>query len=185
MTIAQEKQYTEEYKQKIRNGLQQGTDEGYLQLFSLCGEDRCHILSMRDKELLLFRRLLSTYLQERNAGYAHSDTIIGKASVFWNTPSTQLSIQQLIKFYTILKFSILRLETHLPEADCVEGVQRVVALGFSPIAISWVTEMEVFDKDAVLAMFIVILENPSISGQFPSAQTIASALRSSIAPAPA
>ena len=178
MTIEQEQLKTKEYRERIAEGLRKGTPEGYQELCALCEEGVCLFLSSRSRELTLFRRIMRIWDVER--GRTAAETIIGRTAAFREESQTEVTLQQLIDVYTILKFSVFRLESELPEELQIEGILRVLALGLSPGAILLAAEFEAENKRKVLERYAALLEAAELAGTYPRARQIATVLRGAI-----
>ncbi len=167
----------EEYRSRIQDDLGIASEQSYLDLAALCMEDRYVLLSGYDRELLEFGRVISIWLREHAADYPMAETIIGRTAAFWELPLNELTIKQLTEIYTILKFSIVRLCSDLPMEDKCDGVERILALGLSPVAVLCAAELETQDKEEIIRSLVSVLERPEMVASWPEAHRLALILR--------
>ncbi len=177
MTPEREKERTEEYRIRIAEALREGGEEGYHELEMICEERDYDYLATRNKELLLFRRIVLVWLAERRVQKPIEETIIGRTAAFMNIPLSELTMKQLIETYTLVKFALFRLEDKLPEEERIEGVSRAMYLGISPEALILTARMEADKEREVLGAYAEALAHPVIRAEFSTAGQMEAVLR--------
>ncbi|MCR5674547.1 MAG: hypothetical protein K6G16_02445 [Lachnospiraceae bacterium] len=175
MTKQQEREKTEEYRERIRTGLRGGTEADYRQLRALCEEGRYGYLSGKDRELAVFRKVMQIWDLDQNRPIGES--IIGRTAALWEEERTDVTPEQLAGVYQMLKYAILRTGSELPEEIKIEGIGRVLAIGLSPGAILMAAELEAENVGQTLTDLAGLMETETIRKNWPQAAVTAAILK--------
>lgn len=158
MTSAEEKENVQVYRGRIGQLLAEGTPDSCRKLSGLCSEGRYLFLMRRDRELLLFWRVMCIYDRECAAGVSFDCTIFGRTAAFLGIATGELAAEQLTAVYTIVKFAVLRLDSALPAELVKEGFLRAAAWALSETAVAAVAEYESASADRVIAAYREVLQ---------------------------
>ncbi len=157
MTAEQEREKIRHYKEMIGDRLRNGTQQDLRELMRVTGTDEYQFLMTRDKELLLFWRVITVWYAEHANKRAPEETVIGRTAGFLGVLPNEVTYRQLIEIYTIVKFAFYRLGSELPDEKKIEGVLRALLFYPSPELLIMTAKNEMPDEKQSLIRLLEVM----------------------------
>lgn len=133
----------EETRKRIEAELNKGTEEAYQKLMAICQETNVKNLVAYDNGIGTIVRCALIWENEKN----QNQTALFDQPIY---QSNQRRIEDVVKFYNRVKLYLFRIESNLPDAAIMEGLQYISEKNISPEMLYGVITYEMEDRDKVL-----------------------------------